>query len=87
MGKTKGPYKEEFPVGSLVKVAGRDALENFMLTWKLHNRLKPEQLEHAERIGRIKSVGFYRGNDELYQIEGIPGIWHEQCLEASAKTN
>jgi hypothetical protein len=81
MGRTRGPYNEEFPVGSLVRVAGRDTLENFMRSWKLHNKLKPEQLEYAERTGKIESVGFYHGGDELYQIEGIPGIWHEQCLE------
>jgi hypothetical protein len=81
MGKTRGPNKEEFPVGSLIKVAGRDVLENFMRTRKLHNKLKPDQLGYAEKTGKIKSVEFYHGGDELYQIEGIPGIWHEQCLE------
>ena len=57
-----------------------------MRTWKLHDKLRPEQLEFAGRTGKIKSVGFYHGGDELYQVEGIPGIWHEQCLEASDET-
>ena len=81
MGKTRGPYKEEFPVGSFVKIAERGALE------KLHNKLQPEQLDHAGKIGKIKSVGFYHGGYELYQIEGIPGIWHEQCLAASTASS
>jgi hypothetical protein len=53
-----------------------------MRTWKLHNKLIPEQLEYASTTGKIKSVGFYHGGDELYQIEGVPGIWHECCLES-----
>ncbi len=87
MGKTKGPYKEEFQVGSLVKIADRGALEDFARNWKLHNKLQPEQLDDAGKIGKIKSVGFYHGGDELYQIEGIPGIWHEQCLAACASSS
>jgi len=80
MGKTRGPYKEEYPVGSRVKIAERDMLEDFMRTWKLHNRLQPEQLDYAGKSGNVKSVGFYHGGDELYQIEGVPGVWHECCL-------
>jgi hypothetical protein len=87
MGKTRGPYKEEFPVGSLVKIAERDALEDFVQNWKLHNKLQPEQQDHAGKIGKIKSVGFYHGGYELYQIEDIPGIWHEQCLAATTASS
>jgi len=65
----------------MVKIVERAELENFMNNWKLHNRLQPGQLEQAGRVGKIKSVGFYHGGDELYEIEGVPGIWHEQCLE------
>jgi hypothetical protein len=81
MGKTKGPYREEFPVGTIVRIAARSELEKFMDEWEFHNKLQPEQLEYSGRVGKIKSVGFYHGGDELDQIEGVPGIWHEQCLE------
>jgi len=87
MGKSRGHYREEFVIGSLVKIARRDALEDFMRTWKLHNKLGQEQLAYAERIGKIKSVGFYHGGDELYEIEGMPGIWHECCLETYTPTS
>jgi hypothetical protein len=87
MGKIRGPYKEEFPVGSLVKIAERSALEDFVRNWRLHNKLQAEQLDHAGEIGKVKSVGFYHGGDELYQIEGIPGIWHEQCLVACTSSS
>ena len=47
MGKTKGLYKEEFPKGSTVKIASRPSLENFLRTWKLHNKPEPDQLNCA----------------------------------------
>jgi hypothetical protein len=82
MGKSKGPYKAEFPQGSTVQIANRAFLENFLETWKLHNPLNPNQLNYADKSAEVKSVKFYFGGDELYVLEGIPGVWHEQCLNA-----
>jgi len=82
MGKSRGPYCEEYPVGTLVKIADRIFLESFIEDWKLHNKLLPEQLGYADKTGTITSVGFYHGGDELYQVDGVPGIWHECCLMA-----
>jgi hypothetical protein len=78
----KNIYNEAFPKGSKVKIASRPFLENFLSTWKLHNKLKPEQLDYAGQIAEVETVGFYHGGDELYKLKGIPGIWHKQCLEA-----
>jgi len=80
MGKTKGPYNAEFPEGSTVRIADRAFLGNFLRVWKLHNKLIPDQLNYADQIVEVKSVGFYHGGDELYELKGVPGIWHEQCL-------
>jgi hypothetical protein len=82
MGKMKGPYKEEFPKGTKVKIADRAFLEDFRETWKYHHKLEPEQLGFADKIAKVKSVGFYHGGDELYELKGVPGMWHEQCLRA-----
>jgi hypothetical protein len=87
MGRTRGPYNAEYPVGTVIKIARREALEEFLRTWRLHNKLKTEQLGYAGWEGKVKSVGFYHGSDELYEIEGVPGIWHEQCLEAITSTS
>jgi hypothetical protein len=85
MGKSRGPYSAEYLEGSRAKIASRLALEEFMRSWKHHNKLQPEQLDYADQVARVESVGFYHGGDELYKLKGIPGIWHEQCLrEASA---
>ena len=82
MGKTKGAYKEEFPKGSEVKIAERAFLEDFLRSWKLHHPLEPDQLKFADKVAKVKSVGFYHGGDELYELEGVLGTWHEQCPRA-----
>jgi len=64
-----------------VRIAGRADLENFLQTWKLHHPLEPGQLEYAGQVAEVQSVSFYHGGDELYQLQGVPGIWHEQCLD------
>jgi hypothetical protein len=81
MGKTKGPYQEEYAVGTLVRIVDRPTLEKFFRNWKLHNKLQPQQLDYAGKVGTVKSVGFYHGGDELYEIDNLPGIWHECCLQ------
>jgi len=80
MGKKRGPYEAEYPEGSIVRVVSRDALEAFMRKWKWHNRLQSEQLNYADARAKVKAVGFYHGGDELYTLEDVPGVWHEQCL-------
>ena len=74
------PYKEAFPTGSQVRVANLPVLEQFLKTWKFHNPLKPEQLAFAGKTATVANVAFYHGGDPLYLLDGIPGIWHEECL-------
>lgn len=85
MGRTRGAYNIEFAVGSRVKIADRQTLEEFMRTWKYHNKLQPEQIDYHDRVAKVEDAGAYHGGDELYRLEGIPGIWHEQCLFAQAE--
>ena len=81
MGRLKGPYTAEFPPGSRVRIVDRPALEKFMREWRLHNPLQDEQLAFGGREAVVREVGYYHGGDELYQLEGIPGVWHEACLQ------
>jgi hypothetical protein len=74
------PYKEEFPVGSTVRIANVQQLQEFQRTWKYHHKIDPVQLKYAGEIGEVEKVGFYHGGDVLYELRGVPGIWHEQCL-------
>ena len=38
------------------------------------------QIVFAGRGTTVQEVSFYHGGDVLYTLDGIPGIWHEQCL-------
>jgi hypothetical protein len=33
-------------------------------------------------VAKVKEVTFFHGGDEIYALEGIPGVWHEECLSA-----
>ena len=83
MGKTKGVNVAEFEVGSEVRVADRAFLEQFLEAGQYHNELEPEQLEYAGRTAKVEHVEFFHGGDEIYRLEGIPGVWHEECLSAA----
>ena len=83
MGRTKGVNNIEFEVGAEVKIAGRGFLEKFLEEGQYHNELEPEQLEFADRVARVQSVELFHGGDEIYTLEGIPGVWHEECLSAA----
>jgi hypothetical protein len=74
------PYSEAFPVGRRVRTAPRPELERFRDEWKHHNPLSVEQLNFAASEAIVREVGFYHGGDVLYVLDGIPGVWHEQCL-------
>jgi hypothetical protein len=84
MGKSRGLYKEEFPAGSRVRIRDREQLEQFVKEWEQHNPLQKEQLGFAGQTAQVKSVSFYHGGDELYELKDVPGLWHEQCLTNAA---
>jgi hypothetical protein len=77
---TGTPYRESFPAGTSVRIADLPTLDEFRRTWKYHNKLEGQQLACHDQIAVVKQVGFYHGGDVLYELEGVPGIWHECCL-------
>jgi hypothetical protein len=76
------PYREAFRAGTEIRIADAVFLENFIATWKYHHKLQPEQVEYANREATVKGVAFYHGGDPVYTLEGVPGLWLEQCLRA-----
>ena len=43
-------------------------------------------LDFADELAVVDKVGFYHSGDVLYELRGIPGVWHEACLtEATGK--
>ena len=82
MGERRGSYSEDFPIGTMVMIADRDTLDAFRREWRWHNPLETTQLPFAGHRAQIKNVSFYHGGDELYELDGVPGIWHGQCLRS-----
>lgn len=80
-----GQYNEDFPVGSVVRIANLEELREFSQVWKHHHPLQEDQFEFAGKLATVTNVMFYHGGDVLYQLSGIPGIWHEACLRNSEK--
>jgi hypothetical protein len=74
------PYSEQFPTGTKVRVADRERLDAFLRSWNYHHGLRPEQLKYADYVTEVTNVTFYHGGAPLYELQGVPGIWHEQCL-------
>ena len=72
----------KFREGARVEIADRPGLDEFLKTWSLHHKLQPEQLDHAGKIVRVERLFMYHGGDIIYQLESIPGLWHERCLKA-----
>jgi|SRR6266436_621206 len=75
-----GPAK--FKQGSWVRVTDREFLEDFLRSWKYHHKLQPDQLAYSGYVSKVKHSMIYHGGDVLYELVSIPGIWHEQCLNA-----
>ena len=82
MGRTRGRYNADFPVGTKVRIADRIFLEEFSATWRYHHPLQLLQLDHAGAIAEVEKLGYYHGGDALYWLKGVPGVWHEECLSA-----
>ena len=80
MGKTKGLNQAEFETGTEVRIADRAFLEQFLEAGQYHHELEAEQLDFADRVAKVGKVEFFHGGDEIYTLEGIPGVWHEECL-------
>jgi hypothetical protein len=66
----------------MVQIAPREALEAFLRTWHLHHPLEPSQLADAGKIAVVAASYTYHSGDILYELRGVPGIWHERCLDA-----
>jgi hypothetical protein len=76
------PYRELFPHGTPVRIKRREALLEFQRSWRFHHPLTDDMIAQAGSQGTVSDVSFYHGGDVLYGLEGIPGTWHEICLEA-----
>jgi hypothetical protein len=79
MGTAIGPYCPDFPEGSHVRIVDRASLGEFRNERAFHTPApRATRIWRTER--RLGAVFFYHGGDELYELAGVPGVWHETCL-------
>jgi hypothetical protein len=77
------PNKEQFPVGTRVRVKSRSFLKQFQRpAWIYHHPLSDDQLEFAGITDTVKGAAFSHGLF-FYQLVQTPGVWHEECLECA----
>jgi hypothetical protein len=74
---------DKFQIGETVQIASREILDEFSRTWKFHHPLQSSQFQHAGRTARITNSFMYHGGDILYELETVPGLWHQQLVAAS----
>ena len=77
-------YSERFPAGTVVRILDAGRLVDFAKGWRWHHPLEQGQFEYASREATVIEVGFYHGGDPLYRLDGVPGLWHEECLGPAA---
>ncbi len=67
------------PVGSLVRIADRVALEEALVGSTAHLP-EPMQFLHAGATARVVHVRFSADAEPLYGLDGRPGLWRESWL-------
>ncbi len=66
-------------VGSLVRIADREALEEALLGSTAHLP-EPMQFLHAGATARVVHVRLSADGEPLYGLDGPPGLWRESWL-------
>jgi hypothetical protein len=83
LDKPVSPYKEQFPVGSRVRVKPSRFLHEFRKAWKYHHPISDEQLNPATVTDTVKGVAFYHGATFFTRCPRLPGygtkcVWNRQ---------
>jgi hypothetical protein len=55
-----------------------------MANWKFHHKLEREQLAFADQTAKVQRISMYHGGDILYELENVPGLWHQHLLKAAS---
>ncbi len=66
-------------VGSLVRIADREALEEALVGSTAHLP-EPMQFLHSGATARVVHVHFSADGEPLYGLDGRPGLWRESWL-------
>jgi hypothetical protein len=71
----------KYTEGSSVRIRSREQLEDLARRAKHQVKIGANQLAFAGQIAMVKWSGLYAGGGYVYQLDGVPGYWHEMVLE------
>ena len=71
----------KYTQGSSVQICSRARIEEFQRSGRYRRKIEDAQLAFAGQIAMVKWSGLYEGGGFVYQLDGVPGLWHEQLLE------
>jgi hypothetical protein len=71
----------KYTPGSSVRILSRARLEELSRNSKYHFKVDGNQFAFAGQVAMVKWSGLYHGGGFVYQLDGVPGYWHEQLLE------
>jgi hypothetical protein len=71
---------DKYQPGDLVLIDSPELLASFARTWKRHHPLETRQMAYAGQSAKIANSFMYHGGDILYELEDVPGVWHQQVL-------
>jgi hypothetical protein len=72
----------KYTQGSSVRICSLARLQEFLQTGRYRRKIEPQQFAFAGQIAMVKWSGLYEGGGFVYQLDGVPGLWHEQLLES-----
>jgi hypothetical protein len=73
----------KYTEGSRVRICSRARIEEFVRTGRYRRKIEDQQLAFAGQMATVKWSGLYDGGGFVYQLAGVPGLWHEQLLESA----
>jgi len=71
----------KYTEGSSVRIRSREQLEAISRRPKSQIKIDAKQLAFAGQIAMVKWSGLFHGGGFVYQLDGVPGYWHEMVLE------
>jgi hypothetical protein len=71
----------KYTEGSSVRIRSREQLEDLARRVKHQVKIDFNQLAFAGQIAMVKWSGLHGAGGYVYQLDGVPGYWHEIVLE------
>ena len=71
----------KYTQGSSVRIRSREQLDELSRRPNYQPKIDANQFAFAGQVAMVKWSGLYHGGGYVYQLDGVPGYWHERVLE------